>query len=171
MDIYVTGDGTLSFNGVECRCALGRGGIKLDKREGDGITPIGEFALRRVLYRNDRVGAPSTILGVGQIQQADGWCDDPDDAEYNRQVVLPFRASAENLYRQDMLYDIVVVLGQNDAPVVPGRGSAIFFHIAKPDYSPTEGCVAIKHMDMLSLLKAITPQTKMIIGQAAPVVE
>jgi len=138
-------------------CAIGRSGIGPKHREGDGVTPQGLWPVRRVLFRPDRVPRPKTALPVFAIAEDDGWCDAPEDPRYNRPVTLPYPASAERMWRDDSLYDIVVVLGFNDAPIVPGSGSAIFLHIAGPDYSATEGCVALKVEDVQALVAALTP--------------
>ncbi len=139
------------------RCALGRSGIRRDKREGDGATPAGRFPLRRVLYRADRLPRPETALDVAAISPEDGWCDDPDDPLYNRPVRLPYPGRHERLWRRDGLYDVIVVLGHNDAPPVPGAGSAIFLHVAAPDYAPTEGCIALARDDLLKVLAECAP--------------
>lgn len=140
------------------RCALGRAGVGAEKREGDGVTPAGRFALRRVLYRPDRLARPPvTALPVSPLRPDDGWCDDPRDLQYNRQIKLPYAANHETLWRDDGLYDVVVVLGHNDDPPQPGRGSAIFLHVVRPDYGPTEGCVAIALDDLLAVLAVCGP--------------
>lgn len=145
-------------------CALGKGGIVAHKREGDGGTPVGTFALRRVLYRPDRLPAPpQTALPVAPIAPADGWCDAPGDAAYNRPVTLPYPASAEAMWREDGLYDVVVVLGHNDDPPVPGLGSCIFLHVARPAYAPTEGCVALALEDLLAVLKECGPGETLVV--------
>jgi L,D-peptidoglycan transpeptidase YkuD (ErfK/YbiS/YcfS/YnhG family) len=113
--------------------------------------------MRQVFWRPDRIAAPATRLSVVALAPDMGWCDDPRSSLYNRPVQLPFPASHEKLWREDRVYDLIVVLGYNDDPVVPGRGSAIFLHIARPDYSPTEGCVACSKDDLLDLLEAIRP--------------
>ncbi|WP_458095826.1 L,D-transpeptidase family protein [Roseomonas sp. WA12] len=136
------------------RCAIGRGGIRADKQEGDGATPRATLALRRVLYRADRGRAPACAVPVEPIGRTDGWCDDPADRAYNRPVTLPHAGRHEELWREDEVYDIVGVLGWNDAPVVRGRGSAIFLHIARPDYAPTEGCIALSPTDLRAALAA-----------------
>jgi len=144
-------------------CAIGRGGIVTNKREGDGATPAGEFELRRVLYRADRMPCPDTALEVNPIGPRDGWCDAPGHPEYNCQVQLPINASAERLRRADPVYDIIVVLGHNDAPVIDGAGSAIFIHIAKPNFAPTAGCVALRRADLLAVLRICGPGSSILI--------
>ena len=139
------------------RCAIGRGGIGEKKREGDGITPLGDFPIRAVFYRSDKLAAPRTGLSTRAIGETDGWCDAPDDPAYNRLVTLPYSASAEQMWRDDDLYDIVVVLGFNDDPVVADAGSAIFLHVARPDYTPTEGCVALAPSDLRAVLQDLKP--------------
>ncbi len=135
------------------RAAIGRGGISRHKAEGDGATPAGRLPLLRVLYRADRVHKPRTPLPTEPIAEQDGWCDDPLDGAYNTQVRLPYPARHEELWRRDALYDVVGVLGWNTRPVVRGQGSAIFLHVAKPDYAPTEGCVALSLTDLRQLLE------------------
>ena len=136
------------------RCAIGRGGLRDDKREGDGATPRALLPLRRVLYRADRGPAPRCAVPVEPIGPRDGWCDDPAEAAYNRPVLLPFGGRHEALWRDDALYDIVGVLGWNDAPVLRGRGSAIFLHVAGPGQAPTEGCIALAPEDLRAALAA-----------------
>lgn len=169
MDVQVAAaagasSGLLSWAGGEMRCALGRTGIRADKREGDGATPAGVFPLRRLLYRPDRLALPTTSLETLAIRPDDGWCDDPADPRYNRPVRLPYPARHEALWRDDRLYDLVVVLGHNDDPVVPGRGSAVFLHVAAADYAPTAGCVAVATGDLLDLLAACRPADRLAIG-------
>ncbi len=155
MDLTVKRDGAryeLDWGAGPRACAVGKGGVGDKHAEGDGITPKGAWALRRVLYRPDRLDAPKTILPVVQIEEEDGWCDAPSDVNYNKLVQLPYPAHAEKIWREDGLYDVVVVIGYNDAPVVKGKGSAIFLHVAKKDYAPTEGCVAVARDDLLAAL-------------------
>lgn len=147
--------GMLALGDMRFPCALGRAGCRVRKREGDGATPVGRWHLRAVLYRPDRVQCPRTHLPVRVIRQCDGWCDAPGDRNYNRPVRHPYPASAERLWRVDGLYDIVVVLDYNDRPCVRGRGSAIFMHVAKPGYAPTEGCIALARAHLLRLLERV----------------
>jgi L,D-peptidoglycan transpeptidase YkuD (ErfK/YbiS/YcfS/YnhG family) len=144
--------GFLIFAGRRYRCALGKGGIRSDKREGDGATPSGVFPLRLLFYRPDRLTPPPCLLPMQALRPGDGWCDDPGHPDYNRLVALPHPARCEQLWREDGLYDLLIALGHNDDPVVPGHGSAIFLHLARPDFSPTEGCVALARPDLLHLL-------------------
>ncbi len=155
-------DGRLVLAGQIYRAALGRGGVRTDKLEGDGATPAGLLPLRRVLYRADRVPIPRAALPREPISASDGWCDDPGHPDYNRAVQLPHPARCEELWRRDALYDIVAVLGWNDAPVERGRGSAIFLHVARPDYAPTEGCVALAPADLTAVLAAGTTALRVI---------
>lgn len=160
--------GRLRWPGGEAPCVLGRGGVRGDKREGDGATPVGRFPLRRVLWRADRLPAPETGLPVQPIAEDDGWCDEPQDPAYNRPVTRPYPASHEEMWRDDHVYDIVVVMGHNDDPVVPGLGSAVFLHLVRPDRAPTAGCVALAPGDMLRLLKDCGPGSALsVTGPAA----
>ena len=152
MQALVHPDGRVVLGGLVFRAALGRGGVRRDKQEGDGATPAGLLPLRRVFYRADRVSSPDCIVPVEPIVPTDGWCDDPSHADYNRFVRLPHEGRHEELWRQDALYDLIGVLGWNDSPVQRDRGSAIFLHVARPDYAPTEGCVALALGDLRHLL-------------------
>lgn len=150
------------FGDLCWKVAVGRAGIGLKQGEGDGISPLGCWAIRRVFYRPDKFDAPPpTQLSLQPIAPDDGWCDAPEDPAYNRLIKRPYQASHELMWREDDLYDLVVVLGQNDDPVIPGAGSAIFLHLARPDYSPTAGCAALSRHDLLSFLALATPQTRL----------
>ncbi len=164
--IRVSPDGSLHLDGRVMRCALGRGGVRTDKREGDGATPVGDWPMLSLFYRPDRLDLPETTLPTRPITRQDGWCDDPTHPDYNRLVSLPFSAGHERLWREDRLYDGLIVLGYNTDPPVPGLGSAIFLHIAQPDYSPTEGCVALAPADFCDLVAVSGPSSRVII--AAP---
>ena len=147
--------GLLRFGGHDLRCVIGAAGVRRFKQEGDGATPSGLFALRRVLYRADRLSPPACgVLPREPIAPDDGWCDDPADRDYNKAVRLPHPARHERLWREDRLYDLLAVLGYNDNPVERGRGSAIFLHVADPHEQPTQGCVALRLEDLKWLLRA-----------------
>jgi len=159
--------GALRFAGQTWPCALGRAGIAIDKREGDGATPAGRFALRRVFYRPDRGLAPLTELPITALTPNDGWCDAPGEAAYNRLVRLPFVASHETLWREDHLYDLMAVIGYNDAPTKPGAGSAIFLHVAAQGpggLESTAGCVALPIANLRALLAVAAPDVEIDIA-------
>ena len=164
--------GTVRWHNRKAPCALGRAGVTTGKREGDGATPAGCFALRRVLYRADRMRPPRTPLPTAPIAPEDGWCDDPNHPRYNRQVRLPFDGGYEPLWRDDHIYDVIVILGHNDSPPRPGAGSAIFLHVARPAYAPTEGCIALALADLLRLLADCTTGDRLSVeacgGAAVP---
>ena len=167
MNLIVTSgpDGAwLDWGAGPKRAAIGPGGIAIKGGEGDGITPRGRFPLREIFYRADRIAKPVTALPLRAIQENDGWCDAPDDPNYNRLVKLPYPASAERMWREDHLYDLVAVLGYNDDPVVAGKGSAIFLHLARSDYSATQGCVALAYDDALAAISQLRPGDQVIIG-------
>ena len=149
--------GRLSWSGGAAPAACGRGGVTKDKREGDGASPAGTFALLRVFYRPDRLLPPATGLPLRALRPNDGWVDDPRDPQYNRLVALPYPAHHEEMWRQDGLYDLVVLIGYNTDPPVPGRGSAIFLHCASPDLRPTAGCIALARDVLLPLLGRLGP--------------
>lgn len=150
----VTADGLLRFRGETLRCALGAGGIRPDKSEGDHATPTGLLPIRRLLWRADRGPRPAGTIPAEPIARDDGWCDDPTHRDYNRQIRLPHPARHETLWREDAIYDVIGVLGWNDSPVQRGRGSAIFLHLARPGLPPTEGCIALPEADLRRLLAA-----------------
>ncbi len=163
MKIVIFPGGIAKWYDHSVPCALGRAGVSRFKREADSATPVGCFALRCVFYRNDRVARPVTVLPVVPIDPLDAWCDDPDDTLYNQLVRQPYDASFELLWRDDHVYDIIVVLGFNDNPVVPGRGSAIFLHIARPDFGPTQGCVAVSEPNLRQILDACKLTSKLCV--------
>jgi L,D-peptidoglycan transpeptidase YkuD (ErfK/YbiS/YcfS/YnhG family) len=160
-------DGRFEFGDRIFRCAIGPAGVVPadQKREGDGASPIGIWPIRRVLFRPD-VGAPTTQLPSQPIAPDDGWCDDPEDPAYNRPIKLPYRASFEKMWRDDHIYDLVVVLGHNDDPPKPYFGSCIFLHLARDDYSPTQGCVALARPDLEAVLRDARPGDALEIAAA-----
>jgi L,D-peptidoglycan transpeptidase YkuD (ErfK/YbiS/YcfS/YnhG family) len=143
--------------------ALGRSGIRADKREGDGSTPRGSFHPLRLWWRPDRLPRPRTFLPVRRIGATDAWCEDPADRRYNR----PFRRSAsepgDRLRRADGLYDLIVEIDHNTRPRIAGRGSAVFIHIARADFSPTAGCIALRPRDLKALLGRLGPKTRIVV--------
>lgn len=147
--------GLLECGPIRLPCALGRGGTRVLKREGDGATPWGRFGLKTVYFNSLAVRRPVTALAVQPIGVDDGWCDASSDRNYNRPVRHPYPASAERLWRGDGLYDLVVVLDYNIRPRARHRGSAIFMHVARPGFEPTEGCIALRRRDLLKVLKMV----------------
>lgn len=154
--------GWLCVGPLRYRAALGRSGRKVRKREGDGATPMGCWRILNVFYRADRLRRPQTRLPITRISPLAGWCDAPHDRNYNRQVRLPYPASAERLWRDDHLYDLVVVLDHNQRPRVRGGGSAIFLHIAREGYRPTEGCVALSAKDLVQVVRQLRPGAQIV---------
>ena len=144
--------------------ALGRGGIIANKREGDGGTPKGIFRPRRLWWRADRHPRPKTLLPIRAIRKEDAWCEDPASRHYNRPIKLRRDHGGDRLRRDDHLYDFIVEIDHNTSPRIAGRGSAVFLHLARPDFSPTAGCVSMKKSAMLQLLRQIGPHTKIVIG-------
>jgi len=155
--------GWLSAGGSQIPVALGRGGIRANKREGDGGTPRGRFRLVRLWWRPDRAPRPRTLLPVRRIGRNDGWCEDPKDRLYNRPIRLPERASGDRLWRQDRLYDFIIELDHNTRPRIAGRGSAVFIHVAREGFKPTAGCVALPAPRLRRLLERVGPKTSIVI--------
>jgi L,D-peptidoglycan transpeptidase YkuD (ErfK/YbiS/YcfS/YnhG family) len=157
--------GRLELGWLRVPCAIGRSGVAALKREGDGAMPLGTWRLAEVLWRSDRGFGrrPVCMLPLRAIRPDDGWCDTASDRNYNRSVRHPYPASAERLWRDDRLYDIVVVLDYNRRPRIRGLGSAIFMHVARPDFAPTEGCIAIRERDLRLLLSRIGPGARIVI--------
>lgn len=156
--------GVLQAGALRLPCALGRGGVKASKREGDGATPRGVWTLSCVRYRPDRTRRPLTGLPASPLRADDGWCDAPADPNYNRPVRHPYAASAERMWREDHLYDLVVLMGYNDVPRVRGRGSAIFMHVARPGLAPTEGCIAVSKHDLAKVARVLRAGARVRIG-------
>ena len=157
-------EGWLVVGALRLPVALGRGGIRADKREGDGATPRGRFAPLRLWWRADRGLRPSSSLPLRRIGPRDGWCEDPRDRRYNRPLVLRAGAAGDRLWREDELYDLILEIDHNARPRVAGRGSAVFIHVARPGMLPTAGCVALKPDALRRLLPRIGRRTRIVIG-------
>lgn len=155
--------GLLVAGALRIPCALGKTGPVCAKREGDGASPVGSFALLQAFWRPDRMRRPFTRLPLFPIRKSDGWCDAPLDRNYNCPVTLPYPASHERMWREDRLYDLVVDIAWNRGPIRKGRGSAIFLHLARENFKPTEGCVALRRQDALKLLARLGPHTRIVI--------
>jgi L,D-peptidoglycan transpeptidase YkuD (ErfK/YbiS/YcfS/YnhG family) len=156
--------GWLTADGLTIPVALGRGGIRADKREGDGGTPKGTFRPRQLWWRADRHPRPCSLLPIRAIRSEDAWCEDPGSRHYNQPIRLDRHCSGDRLKRDDHLYDFIVEIDHNSSPRVSGRGSAVFLHLARGDFSPTAGCVSMTKSAMLQLLRRLGPQTRIVIG-------
>ena len=156
--------GWIDIGQIRLRCALGRAGLGVRKREGDGITPVGIYRLEKAYFRADRGRRFRTGLGLSALCRQDGWCDASGDRNYNRLVKLPYPTSAERMWRDDALYDVLVVLSFNRLPRVQGGGSAIFMHVARPGYLATEGCIAFAKADLKRLLALVRVGDEIVIG-------
>jgi L,D-peptidoglycan transpeptidase YkuD (ErfK/YbiS/YcfS/YnhG family) len=143
--------------------ALGRSGIKTNKREGDGATPRGRFRLLRLWWRADRGPPPQTLLPLRRIKPDDAWCEAPADRRYNRPFRMAPAAAGDRLWREDQLYDFLIETDHNARPCIAGRGSAVFVHIARPGLAPTAGCVALEAKSLRRLLARLGPNTRIVI--------
>ena len=141
------------------KCSIGKKGLKSKKKEGDNCTPIGIFKIGKVYYRSDRIKKPETVLKTKKITKNMGWCDDPNNKNYNKEIILNKKNKGEKLFRKDCTYDILIVIEYNTNKTKPFKGSAIFIHLTK-NYRPTEGCIALKKNDLLILLKIINKNSK-----------
>ena len=159
MLLKIKKNGLLIFGNYKFRCALGKAGTKKNKKEGDKATPRGIFTLGKIYYRSDRIKKIETSLKVRKIRKNMGWCHDPKNSEYNREINLNLIKEGENLFRRDHKYDLFIEINYNSNPVIPNKGSAIFLHLTK-NFEPTAGCIAINLKDFLILAKLIKPKTK-----------
>ena len=155
--------GVLLAGPLSLPVALGRGGIKANKREGDGATPRGSFRLKRLWWHAGRHPRPATHLPVTRIMPDDGWCEDPSDRHYNKRIKVPPKSKADRLARADNLYDFIIELDHNTRPRIAGRGSAVFIHVARPKFAPTAGCVALKLDTLRRLLARLGPRTRIVV--------
>jgi len=155
--------GLLFAGPLAFRVALGRSGIKADKREGDGGTPRGLFHPVRLWWRADRLPRPSTLLPVRRIGRDDAWCEDPRDRRYNRSFRRSANEPGDRLRRDDRLYDMIVEIDHNRRPRIAGRGSAVFVHVARPGFGPTAGCVALRSNDLRKLLARLSTKSRILV--------
>ena len=142
--IIIKKTGYLQYKNLKFRCALGKAGIKKKEKEGDNVTPKGIFKITSKYYRPDRIKNITTAVKKIKIKKNIGWCDDPDSHFYNQQISLPNKFGHEKLYRNDHLYDLILVINYNTNPIIKNKGSAIFIHIAKKNYQRTKGCIGRK---------------------------
>ena len=158
MHIYINNK-FISYNNYKAKCAVGKRGISIKKKEGDFITPKGTFKIREIFYRKDRVQNLITRIKKTVIRKNMGWCDDPKSSKYNKLIYFPFKYRAEKLYRSENIYDIILVLNFNMNPVKKNKGSAIFIHVAKKSFQPTKGCIALNKSELIKLVKSIKKNT------------
>ena len=149
----------LIINNYKVKCAIGKRGIGIKKKEGDCITPLGKFKIKFILYRKDRISNLKSRIDKISIQKNMGWCDDPKSSKYNKLIIYPFQFSAERLYRYDNVYDVILVLSYNISPTIKNKGSAIFLHISKRNYQNTKGCIAVNKRDIKKIIKIINNKT------------
>jgi L,D-peptidoglycan transpeptidase YkuD (ErfK/YbiS/YcfS/YnhG family) len=154
----------LYFDNYKLRCSIGKRGITSNKTEGDQKTPKGIYNLKSIYYRKDRVRNFKTLLKKNKIQKNMGWCDDPDSKFYNKLIKFPFKKSAEKMWLKNKTYDVLILIDYNFRPIVKNKGSAIFLHVARNNYAPTKGCIAINKKDILLLISKIKKKTKLIIN-------
>jgi len=162
--IIVKKSGYLEYKNLKFRCALGKAGIKRKGKEGDNITPKGIFKITKIYYRSDKIKNIITAVKKIKIKKNIGWCDDPNSHFYNQQISLPNKFGHEKLYRNDSLYDLILVLNYNVNPIIKNKGSAIFIHIAKKNYKKTKGCIALKRANLIQLVSQIKKNTKIKIN-------
>lgn len=158
--IIINKSGYLKYKNLKFRCSLGRAGIGIKKKEGDNLTPKGTFKLIRAFYRADKIKKIKTDLSKKIITRNMGWCDDSRSNNYNRLIKLPFNFGYERLYRKDNIYDLVILISYNTKPIIKNKGSAIFIHISRRNFSPTKGCIALKKDNLLQLLSKVKKNTK-----------
>ena len=150
----------LTYNSYKVKCALGKRGIGNKRREGDFITPKGNFKIKYILYRKDRIKRIQSKIKKIIIKKNMGWCDDPLSKDYNKLIKIPSKYNYEKIYKKDNVYDIILVLNYNMNPIVKNKGSAIFIHVTKANYKKTEGCVAIKKVHLLKIIKELKKNIK-----------
>jgi L,D-peptidoglycan transpeptidase YkuD (ErfK/YbiS/YcfS/YnhG family) len=158
--IIINESGYLKYQDLKFKCALGKHGINKKKKEGDKITPKGTYKIVNIYYRKDRIKKISSKLKLIKIKKNMGWCDDPNNKNYNQLIKIPSKYSYERLFRKENIYDLIIVINYNMKPVIKNKGSAIFIHIAKKRFQPTKGCIAISKKNLLYLIRNISKNTK-----------
>ena len=159
MIIFIKNKYTLQLDEFKFKCCIGKKGFSINKKEGDKCTPRGRFKLKYFFYRKERVKKIHSKLKTIPIKKNYGWCDDIQSKLYNKFIKFPFKGGAERLYIKVYVYDIIVVINYNINPVKKKRGSAIFLHVAKKNYEPTLGCIALSKKDLKYLLSIINKET------------
>ena len=162
--IIINKSGDLKYTDIKFKCALGKSGIEKKRIEGDNITPKGTFKIIKIYYRKDRIKKINSTFKLVEIKKNMGWCDDPKSERYNQLIKLPSKYGHEKFFRNDRIYDLILVLDYNMNPVIKNKGSAIFIHIAKNNYTKTKGCIALKKKDLIEIISKIKKDTKIRIN-------
>jgi L,D-peptidoglycan transpeptidase YkuD (ErfK/YbiS/YcfS/YnhG family) len=162
--IIINKSGYLKYKNLKFRCAVGKAGIAQKKKEGDNVTPIGTFKIVKIYYRNDRIKKISSKFRPIKITKKMVWCDDPNSKNYNQLIKLPTKYRHERLHRKNNIYDLIIVLSYNMNPIIKNKGSAIFIHMAKKKYKKTAGCIALKKIHLIKLIRKIEKNTKVVIN-------
>ena len=162
--IIINKFGYLKYKNLKFKCALGKAGIGIKKTEGDNITPIGIYRIVKIYYRKDRIKKITSNFRPIEISKDMCWCDDPKSKKYNQLIKLPTKYNNERLFKKNNIYDLIIVLNYNMKPVIKNKGSAIFIHVAKKNYKKTAGCIALKKVHLLKLVKEIKKNTKVVIN-------
>jgi L,D-peptidoglycan transpeptidase YkuD (ErfK/YbiS/YcfS/YnhG family) len=162
--IIINKSGLLKYKDLKFRCALGKAGIGKKKKEGDNITPKGNFKILKIYYRKDRLKKITSKFKIIKITRNMGWCDDPNSKKYNQLIKLPTSYSYERLYRKENIYDLIIVLNYNIKPTIKNKGSAIFIHVASKNFNKTAGCIALKKSDLRKLIKVINKNVQILIN-------
>jgi L,D-peptidoglycan transpeptidase YkuD (ErfK/YbiS/YcfS/YnhG family) len=166
MDLFITPESAI-WGISRFSFTYGKEGFTTDKREGDKKTPVGIFPFRRVFYRPDRISKPVSTLPIIPIDTSMGWCDDPLSQDYNQLITLPFKYSHEKMWREDHLYDLVIEVAYNDAPIISGKGSAIFIHVMRSQEKPTLGCIGLELEHLVKIVSEATDTSKLIIENSS----
>ena len=162
--IIINKSGYLKYKDIKFKCALGKSGIRKKRTEGDNITPKGTFKIIKIYYRKDKITKINSAFKLIEIKKNMGWCDDPESKKYNQLINLPSKYRHEKLFRNDRIYDLILVLDYNMNPIIKNKGSAIFIHIEKNNYCKTKGCIALKREDLIEIISKIKRDTKVIIN-------
>ena len=162
--IIINKSGLLKYKDLKFRCALGKAGIGKKNKEGDNITPKGNFKILKIYYRKDRLKKITSKFKIIKITRNMGWCDDPNSKKYNQLIKLPTNYSYERLYRKENIYDLIIVLNYNIKPTIKNKGSAIFIHVASKNFNKTAGCIALKKSDLRKLIMVINKNTQIVIN-------
>ena len=163
MIIYLKNKDTLIFNNFKFKCCIGINGLKRKKKEGDKTTPLGVFKLGSLYYRSDRKTKPITKLNCKKINKTMGWCNDPNNKKYNKEIKISKNIKYEKLFRKDYKYNYLILIKYNYTKTTPNKGSAIFIHLTK-SFRPTAGCIALLEKDFKILIKLINKRTKIKIS-------